>query len=79
VFGINKKMLEQIFENKIGQIVVSVILGLGLATVFKRVCTGDNCIVIESPDMKEINKYYYKIDEQCYKYKPYATTCDKAN
>lgn len=69
-------MLETILENKIGQIVISVILGLGLATIFKKVCTGNNCLVIQSPNLKDLEKYYYKIDDECYKYKPYATSCD---
>lgn len=69
-------MLEHILENKIGQILISVILGLGLATIFRKVCSGTNCILIKSPSLEEVNKYYYKIDEDCYKYKPYATQCD---
>lgn len=69
-------MFEQILENKFGQIAVSVILGLGLATVFKKVCHGNNCVVIQSPDVKEVEKYYYKIDDDCYKYKAYDTKCE---
>lgn len=69
-------MLVEFLEQPFGQIVISIILGLGLATVFQKVCKGQNCIVMQSPDMKEINKYYYKIDSDCYKYKPYVTACD---
>lgn len=69
-------MLTEFLETPFGQIVISVILGLGLATVFQKVCKGQNCIVVDSPDMKDINKYVYKIEDDCYKYKPYATVCD---
>lgn len=69
-------MIQDLLENKTGQIIISVILGLGLATLFRQVCKGNNCIVIQSPDMKELEKYYYKIDSNCYKYKPYATSCE---
>lgn len=68
-------MFAELLENKMGQILISVILGLGLATVFKKVCTGNNCIIIQSPDVKEVEKFYYKIDDDCYKYKAYATQC----
>lgn len=69
-------MIQDLLENKVGQIILSVILGLGLATLFRQVCSGNNCILIKSPDLKELDKYYYKIDSQCYKYKPYASSCD---
>lgn len=72
-------MFAELLENRVGQIAISVILGLGLATVFRKVCNGQNCIVIKSPDMKEIDKYFYKIDDDCFKYKPVATTCDASN
>ena len=69
-------MLEQILENKIGQILLSMVLGLGLAAIFRKVCSGNNCIVVQSPNLQDIKKYYYKIDEDCYRYEPYATKCE---
>lgn len=70
-------MLAEIMENPYGQLAVSIVLGLGLAALFRRACNGDNCIIVKSPDIEQINKYFYKIDEDCYKYKAYATTCNK--
>ena len=70
-------MIGHIFESKIGAIVISSILGLGLAAVFRQVCKGNECIVVKSPNLDDINKYYYKIDSDCFKYSPYVTTCDK--
>lgn len=69
-------MLTEIMNTEYGQIVVSIILGLGLATLFKQVCKGDSCVVIKSPPLKEINKYYYKIEDDCFKYTPYPTKCE---
>lgn len=72
-------MISQILENKIGQIILSVILGLGLAAVFRKVCKGNNCVVIEGPKVSETSKYFYKIDESCYKYTPYVTHCKESD
>lgn len=58
-----------------GSIVVSVILGLGLAAIFRRACKGDRCIVIKGPMPADINKFVYKIEDDCYKYTPYAVHC----
>jgi hypothetical protein len=69
-------MIGRILESKIGQILISLILGLGLATVFRKVCK-DNCVVIKGPSFEDIKKYYYKIDDNCFKYTPEATNCVK--
>lgn len=70
-------MIKKLFESKYGAIIISVILGLGLAAVFKQVCKGDDCLVINGPNLTDMNKYFYKIDDDCFKYTPYVTKCDK--
>lgn len=71
-------MISHVLENKIGQIVISIILGFGLATLFRKVCKDNNCILIQGPKMSETNKYFYKIEDNCYKYTPYAAPCNTA-
>ena len=68
-------MIGRILESKLGQILISIILGLGLATVFRKVCK-DNCVIVKGPSLDEINKFYYKIDDDCFKYTPQVTHCD---
>jgi len=68
-------MIGKFLESKVGQIIISIILGFGLATIFRKVCKDNNCIMIQGPKVSEVNKYFYKIDESCYKYTPYVTPC----
>jgi hypothetical protein len=68
-------MIGKFLESKAGQIIISIILGFGLATIFRKVCKDNNCIMIQGPKVSEVNKYFYKIDENCYKYTPYVTPC----
>jgi hypothetical protein len=68
-------MLGNIMKNDGAAIIVSIILGLGLASLFRQVCKGDKCVIIKGPSIKEISKKVYKIDEKCYKYTPSATSC----
>lgn len=68
-------MLKEIFKSKESLILLSIILGFGLATMFKKVCTDQTCVVIKGPPMKEINNTIYRIDDTCYKYTPEATKC----
>lgn len=68
--------ISDIMDHPYGQIFVSVLLGFGLATVFRKVCSGKNCVIVQGPSKQEVDRYYYKIDEDCYKYTPYTTGCD---
>lgn len=68
-------MLKEVVASESGRIFVSIILGFGLATMFRKACSGNKCIVIQGPPMKEIKDVYYKIDDDCYKYTPVATKC----
>ena len=72
-------MISHLLEDPTGRILISIILGLGLATILRQTCKGSSCVVIESPPLGEIKKYYYKIDDDCWKYTPYASKCDEKN
>lgn len=58
-----------------GSVIISVVLGLGLASFFKKVCRDGRCVIIKGPPINEVNKNIYKINEECYKYTPFATKC----
>ena len=70
-------MIKNFINSKNGQIILSIILGLGLAAVFRKVCAGNNCVVIQGPKKSDIEKYYYKMNSDCFKYTPYPAPCDK--
>ena len=59
-----------------GRIFISVLLGLGLATLFRKVCTDKNCIAFNGPVISEVQGKTYKHGEMCYQYTSSATTCD---
>ncbi len=69
-------MIKDLLDTNYGQIILSIILGVGLATIFRKVCQGNSCLVIKGPALEEVNKYYYKMEDDCYKYKPYAAKCN---
>jgi hypothetical protein len=70
-------MLEEFIQSKTGIILISVIWGLGLATLFKKSCEGYNCNVIKyqgptNDDIKHVWKY---TNNKCYKFNPYLSEC----
>jgi hypothetical protein len=72
-------MFEEILNSRIGIIIISIIWGLGLSTLFRKACQGRKCQVItyHGPSPKEIEHIYYDYgDGHCYQYVPYMTPCD---
>lgn len=61
-----------------GSIVISIVLGLGLASIFKRRCTGDNCRVFKAPAVNKLRGKIFKKDNKCYEMKEQAATCNKS-
>jgi len=64
-------------NTEVGVIFISILLGLGLATLFRKVCTDKNCIVFNGPVITDVSGKTYKYGEKCYKYEPTPTKCDK--
>ena len=67
--------IKKVLETKTGQIMISIILGLGLATLFKKSCENGSCIVYTTPP-KDISKKIYKNDKKCFKFKANSTKCN---
>tara|TARA_B100001093_G_C26778201_1_gene993366 strand:+ start:651 stop:896 length:246 start_codon:yes stop_codon:yes gene_type:complete len=63
-------------ESKPGKIIVSFILGIGLATLFRTVCNKRDCLIFEAPQVKDITDNIYKHNDKCYKFKETSIDCD---
>jgi len=71
-------MLEfgKFIHSKTGKIIMSILLGFGLATLFRTVCKEKDCVIFHAPPLEEINGKIFKFDNKCYKYDPVPTKCD---
>ena len=58
-----------------GQYIISVLLGLGLATLFRKACTDRSCIVFKDPSLNEIKGKTFKYGDKCYKFRERAHPC----
>ena len=68
---------KRLLNTELGRIFISILLGLGLATLFRKVCTDKSCIVFHGPVISEIDDKIYKYGDKCYKYSGNSTTCDE--
>lgn len=71
-----RSMVDNILYTERGATFVSILLGLGLALMFRKICKDRKCILITAPPLEDINKYSYELEGDCYKYKPVVTPCD---
>lgn len=60
--------VNRLLNTPLGQIMISILLGLGLATLFRKACKGKNCIHFSGPIIDDINHKIYKYGDSCYQY-----------
>lgn len=59
-----------------GKIIMSILLGFGLASLFRTVCKEHNCLIFHAPPLDEFKDKIYKTNNgRCVKYNPVATKC----
>lgn len=68
--------MKKFLESKSGVVMLSIVLGLGLACVFKMSCDSQNCIVYKAPDYSE--KKIIKYNDKCYQPTEHMETCDSS-
>jgi hypothetical protein len=67
---------QRLLHTETGRIIISIVLGLGIASLFRRVCKDRSCIRFRAPPLKELENDTYKLDDKCYEYKTNAMKCD---
>ena len=68
--------IRRLIYSDFGRTVISIILGLGLATIFRKVCKDRKCLIFKAPKLEKIKGQVFKFDGQCYKYREEAVKCD---
>lgn len=58
-----------------GKMIMSILLGFGLASLFRTVCKGKKCLTFRAPPLDEFKDKIYKNNGKCVKYSPLATKC----
>jgi hypothetical protein len=67
---------KRLLHTDIGKNIISLILGLGLATLFHKVCKDKDCIIFDGPVISDVDGKIFKQDNDCYKYEIENAKCD---
>ena len=68
--------LGRFVHTETGKIIMSILLGFGLASLFRTVCKDKDCLIFHAPPLDKFKDKIYKNGDKCYKYTPVATKCD---
>ena len=70
--------IKALLNSPMGKIFISILLGLGLATMFRTVCEEKNCIRFVGPVISEVDGKIFKHGDKCYKYESVSSgKCDE--
>ena len=69
---------ENILSQQFGSIIISIILGLGFASIFKKVCKND-CIIYKIENYNKIKNRIYRWNDTCYKFEKKKIDCGNKN
>lgn len=67
---------QRLLHTETGRIFISIVLGLGIASLFRKACKNRSCIVFRAPPLKDLEHSVYQLDDKCYEYKSKAVKCD---
>ncbi len=74
-----KKGMMRLLHTENGRYAISFILGMGLASLFRKMCNDRNCLIFKAPPLNEVTENTYTYGDKCYTFKEKLTTCDPTN
>jgi len=67
--------IKEIINSQRGKYLVSILLGFGLATIFREACKSRNCLVFKAPSLDKIKGKIFGHNKKCYKFVEKSTSC----
>lgn len=63
-------------HTKFGKYLVSTILGIGLASIFRKSCQNKECLVFSAPHHQDIADNIYRHNNKCYSFASSSVSCN---
>ena len=68
--------LTRLLNTKNGRIFISIILGIGIASLFRVSCSGSSCITLMQPELNEVQDKIFRSNKQCFNYHMINEKCN---
>jgi hypothetical protein len=73
------KGMMRLLHTENGRYAISFILGMGLASLFRKICNDRNCLIFKAPPLNEVTENTYSYGDKCYTFKEKLTKCNPNN
>ena len=70
--------VRKFIQSHYGKLIISVILGFGLSTLFRKSCGDKKCMKFVGPPLDKIKDQVYEHDSKCYTFTPNPIKCSSA-
>mgnify|MGYP003991647607 CR=1 FL=1 len=74
-----KFALKELLNSTRGKYALSLILGFGLASLFRKACSSRNCLVFKAPPLDKIKNKVFGFNNKCYKFEDKGVSCNMNN
>ena len=71
--------IKNIINSDRGKLVFSILLGIGLATLFRKSCDSNKCLIFKAPNLNEIKNKIFSYNDKCYTFKEKSVSCNNNN
>lgn len=68
---------KKVIYSEFGKYVISILLGLGLATLFRKSCHDKKCLSFVGPSIDKVEGNVFEFGGKCYSYKAKAKKCEE--
>ena len=59
-----------------GKAIMAVLIGFGIATLFRKSCKDKKCLEFKGPSLDNIKERIYRKGNKCYQFDPSEEKCD---
>lgn len=68
--------IKRLIHGKFSKYILSAIIGIGLATLFRKACNSRNCLVFKAPTIDKIKDQVFRYNNKCYTFNEQIESCD---
>ena len=68
--------IRRLLHTDFGTNIISIILGLGLAGLFRKVCKDRECILFHGPEIDKIKGKIFSHNDRCYTFEEHSESCE---
>ena len=74
------KGIQKLINSNAGKYIISILLGIGLSTLFRNACNDRKCIIFKAVSPENVkDNIEFKVDNNCYKYTHEQVKCSDDN